>query len=245
LNELPMAGVAPVPPLLATGEIELLGRMPWSSNATFLAKVVGPAGSSPAEHLAIYKPRAGERELWDFPDGLFRRERAAYVLSEALGWALVPPTVLRDGPHGEGSLQLFVEHDPEQHYFPLVESGDEDLLDQFRRLCAFDIVCNNTDRKSGHCLLDADRHIWAIDNGLAFHAEFKLRTVIWDFAGDELPPAIADDLCALLDAGLPPALAELLDPFERDAVRTRARALLLDRHFPVDPTGRRWPWPLV
>ena len=247
-----MAGAAvPVPPLLARGEIELMGRMPWSSNATFLAKLTPPSGpcetedGTPIAALAIYKPRLGERELWDFPDGLFKRELAAYLLSEAFGWGLVPPTVVRDGPHGEGSLQWFIEHDPDDHYFPMVEEGEPDLVEQLRRLCAFDVVCNNTDRKSGHCLLDADRHIWAIDNGLAFHAEFKLRTVIWDFAGDDLPDDVIDGLEVFLDTGLPAEVAELLDPFERDAVMTRAQALLHEGRFPIDPTGRRWPWPLV
>jgi uncharacterized repeat protein (TIGR03843 family) len=183
--------------------------------------------------------------LWDFPGGLYRRERAAYVLAEALGWALVPPTVIREGPLGEGSLQLFVEHDPDQHYLALVEDGPAALLDQFRRLCAFDVLCNNTDRKSGHCLLDADEHVWAIDNGLASHSEFKLRTVIWDFAGEQLPGDVADDLAALVASGLPAELSDLLDPFERDAVLTRAGALVAEGEFPVDPTGRRWPWPLV
>lgn len=235
------ADSAPVPPILADGEIELVGRMPWSSNATFLAKVL----ADDAEQLAIYKPHRGERELWDFPDGLFKREAAAYELSEALGWRLVPPTVVREGPLGEGSLQLFVEHDPDEHYFPLVEEGDEAVLAQLRRMCAFDIVANNTDRKSGHCLLDADRHVWGIDNGLAFHAEFKLRTVIWDFAGDPLPIDVCENVSGFLDRPLPVELVELLSPFERDAMKTRARALLQDGRFPIDPTGRRWPWPLV
>lgn len=241
-----MSGVAhravPVPPVIAEGDVELLGRMPWSSNATFLTRLSLPGCD---DQLAIYKPGRGERELWDFPGGLYKREVAAYVLSEMLGWALVPPTVLRDGPIGEGSFQGFVEHDPNDHYFPMVETGDEDLVSQFRRLCAFDILINNTDRKSGHCLLDEKGHVWAIDNGLAFHAEFKLRTVIWDFAGDDLPQSIGEDLSRFLDDPLPDALCELLDPFERDAVRTRARALRQEGRFPSDPTGRRWPWPLV
>ncbi len=237
----------PVPSPLAEGEIEVLGRMPWSSNATFLVKLHGRREDLAEEEasLAVYKPQRGERELWDFPSGLYKRERAAYLLSEALGWALVPPTVIRQGPLGEGSLQLFIEHDPEQHYFPLYEAASEDLLHQFRRLCAFDLLCNNTDRKSGHCLLDRDGHVWAIDNALAFHAEFKLRTVIWDFAGDALPADISEDIEALMRDGLPRELGTLLDAFERDAVCVRARALLEDGRFPTDPTGRRWPWPLV
>ena len=143
---------------------------------------------------AVYKPARGERSLWDFPDGLYRREVAAYELSEALGWGLVPPTVVRDdGPFGPGSLQLFVEADYEQHYFTLLDDGghDEDVL---RAICAFDIVANNADRKSGHVLRGPDGRLWAIDHGLCFHRQPKLRTVIWDFADEAVPgePILAD-----------------------------------------------------
>jgi uncharacterized repeat protein (TIGR03843 family) len=226
--------------ILVEGELELLGRMPWSSNATFLVE-----GCLDGEtNRAIYKPRRGEQPLWDFPDGLYQREVASYELSQALGWELVPLTVGRtDAPLGTGSLQRFVDADFQQHYFTLLD--DESLHDDFRRLCAFDILSNNTDRKSGHVLIDGDRHIWAIDNGLSFHREMKLRTVIWDFAGEEIPDAVLDDVTRLVDDGLPDALAALLDPFERDATLTRARALLTERRFPVDTTGRRHPWPLV
>jgi uncharacterized repeat protein (TIGR03843 family) len=226
--------------ILVDGELELLGRMPWSSNATFLVE-----GCLDGEaHRAIYKPRRGEQPLWDFPDGLYQREIASYELSRALGWELVPLTVGRtDAPLGTGSVQRFVDADFAQHYFTLLD--DERLHDDFRRLCAFDIVSNNTDRKSGHVLIDGDRHIWAIDNGLSFHRELKLRTVIWDFAGEDIPDAVLDDVTRLVDDGLPDALAALLDPFERDATLTRARALLTERRFPVDTTGRRHPWPLV
>ena len=226
--------------ILVEGELELLGRMPWSSNATFLVEGCLDDGAS----RAIYKPRRGEQPLWDFPDGLYQREVASYELSQALGWGLVPLTVGRDdAPLGTGSLQRFVDADFEQHYFTLLD--DESLHDDFRRLCAFDILSNNTDRKSGHVLIDGNRRIWAIDNGLSFHREFKLRTVIWDFAGEEIPDAVLDDVTRLVDGGLPDALAALLDPFERDATLTRARALLRERRFPVDTTGRRHPWPLV
>jgi uncharacterized repeat protein (TIGR03843 family) len=227
--------------LLRCGDVELLGRMPWSSNATFLAKVA--AGRH--EIHAIYKPHRGERPLWDFPSGLWRREVAAFELSETLGWRLVPPTVLRDGPLGEGSLQQFVHVDHDDHYFTMLEEGDETLLDQLRAMCCFDLIANNTDRKSGHCLLDAARHVWGIDHGLAFHAEFKLRTVIWDFAGEPIPQPLLDDVARLLDRGLPAAFDDLLDPFERDAVCTRARAVLAEGVFPVDRSGRAYPWPLV
>ena len=226
--------------LLHHGEIEILGRMPWSSNATYLCVLT--CGED--EIRAIYKPRQGERPLWDFPSGLDHREAAAYELSEALGWDLVPMTILREGPLGTGSLQRFVEADLEQHYFTLYE--DEANHDQLRSMCAFDLVGNNTDRKSGHCLLGLDGRIQGIDHGLMFHQEFKLRTVIWEFGGEEIPAPLLEDIAALAEAdALPDPLACLLDPFERDAVRTRAQAVVRAGHFPIDQSGRRYPWPLV
>jgi uncharacterized repeat protein (TIGR03843 family) len=226
--------------LLERGDVTLQGRMPWSSNRTLLVELCLDAA---AAH-AVYKPARGERPLWDFPNGLYQREIAAYELSEGLGWDLVPLTVERtDAPLGEGSLQWFVDADFEQHYFTLVE--EEQWRPQLERICAFDLLVNNTDRKSGHCLLDADGHIWAIDNGLSFHAEFKLRTVIWEFAGDPIPDAILERVEQLLEKGLPDGVARYLDAFERDAMLTRARAMLREAHFPVDETGRRYPWPLV
>ena len=226
--------------LLLRGELAVKGRMPWSSNGTYLVDVC--LGSRSTQ--AVYKPYRGERPLWDFPDGLYKREVAAYELSEALGWNLVPGTVLRaEGPMGEGSLQQFVPADFEQHYFTLYESGG--YTGQLQAMCVFDLLANNTDRKSGHCLLGPDGHIWGIDNGLTFHREFKLRTVIWEFGGEPIPSELLDGVARLVDAGLPPPLAGLLDPFERDAVLTRSRAVLADGRFPVDHTGRRYPWPPV
>jgi uncharacterized repeat protein (TIGR03843 family) len=224
---------------LLHGEVEVLGRMPWSSNATYLCEV--SCGTDVVR--AIYKPRRGERPLWDFPSGLDHREVAAYELSEALGWNLVPLTILRDGPLGVGSVQRFVDADFEQHYFTLYE--DDATHDQLRAMCAFDLVGNNTDRKSGHCLLGRDGRIHGIDHGLMFHHEFKLRTVIWEFGGQEIPDDILESVAALAEAELPDPLAALLDPLERDAVRNRARALVRAGCFPVDETGRRYPWPLV
>jgi uncharacterized repeat protein (TIGR03843 family) len=225
--------------LLEHGELEVLGRMPWSSNATYLCDL--RCGDETMR--AVYKPRRGERPLWDFPSGLDHREVAAYELSSALGWDLVPRTILRDGPLGSGSVQAFVDADFEQHYFTLYE--DEANHDALRAMCAFDLIGNNTDRKSGHVLLGVDGHIVGIDHGLMFHHEFKLRTVIWEFGGESVPARLMEAADSLASSELPDPLAALLDPFERDGVRTRARALVDAGHFPIDGTGRRYPWPLV
>ncbi len=228
--------------LLIGGDIAIKGRMPWSSNGTFLVEVC----DGTAVTLAVYKPHRGERPLWDFPDGLYKREVAAYRLSKALGWHVVPVTVLREeAPMGPGSLQQFVAADFEQHYFTLQEEETGRWHDQLRRICVFDLLANSTDRKSGHLLLGEDGHIYAIDNGLSFHAEFKLRTVIWEFGGEPIDRQLIDDVDAFVQAGLPDDLAVLLDPFERDALLTRARAVISSGTFPIDGTGRRYPWPLV
>lgn len=225
--------------MLVEGDLEVLGRMPWSSNATFLVEACHEGVTT----RGVYKPARGERPLWDFPSGLYTREVAAFRLSAWLGWDLVPYTVVRDGPLGVGSVQAFVDADFDEHYFTLFEAGRN--LDELRRICAFDLVANNTDRKSGHCLLGTDGQVHAIDNGLSFHREFKLRTVIWDFAGEPIPDDIVRDVARLADHGAPDELDGLLDRFELDAVRARARALAEAATFPADPTGQRWPWPLV
>lgn len=234
--------VAPEVPdrLLSEGEIEVEGRMPWSSNTTLLVTVHDDTASA----RAIYKPGRGERPLHDFPPGLYLRELAAFELSSWLGWHLVPATVLRrDAPLGPGSLQRFVEADYDAHYFTLYE--DPGFHDQLRRVCLFDLLANNTDRKGGHCLLDTDGRIWAIDNGLSFHHQFKLRTVIWEFAGEPIPEDLLVDVARLHEDGPPPALVPLLDTFELDALMTRAGAILTTPTFPEDTTGHRYPWPLV
>ena len=226
--------------LLRDGDLELRGRMPYSSNATFLVDVCHQGLAA----QAIYKPVRGERPLWDFPSGLAHREEAAFLVDNSLGWDLVPPTVIRhEAPLDRGSLQLFIPSHFEQHYFTLRELDQH--IQAFQRLCALDVVINNTDRKSGHCLLGTDGSIWAIDNGLSFHHEFKLRTVLWDFEGEDLPGEIRNDLLALLERGLPDALSDDFTPFERDATTTRARALAVNGSFPLDRDGHRWPWPLV
>lgn len=226
--------------LLRSGSIEVLGAMPWSSNGTFLVRVLDGDDHLPA----VYKPERGERPLWDFPCGLWRREVAASLLSDRLGFDLVPPTVRReDAPLGVGSLQAFVPARFAEHYFTI--HTDEALRPSLRRLCAFDLVINSADRKSGHCLLDEDGRLWAIDNGLSFHSEFKVRTVIWDFAGEDVPDDVLRALDDLLGDGLPAEIDELLDREEREALRDRAGAVLASGRFPHDPTGRRVPWPLV
>jgi hypothetical protein len=228
--------------LLRDAELELVGRMPWSSNATFLASV----GDERGELLAIYKPRQGERPLWDFRTGtLCQREVAAYAVSQAVGWEIVPDTVLRDGPLGIGSVQRFVDHDPEEHYFTLLSEHEAEL----RRFCAFDIVANNTDRKGGHCLHDqANDVIVGIDHGLCFHDEYKLRTVIWEYAGERLPAEAADDVCRVVaelhDGPVHERLAALLDEEELDALDRRAQ-VLLERGLPLPGDWHSTPWPLV
>lgn len=225
--------------LLVRGAITVKGRLPGSSNVTLLVELSfeGEAG------LGVYKPVRGERPLWDFPAGLFKREIAAWELSESLGWGLVPRTVRREGPLGEGALQRFIHADFEQHYFTMRE--DEAHHARLRRICAFDLITNNADRKSGHCLLAPDGAIYAIDNGLCFHVEPKLRTVIWDFAGEPLPSEIVEDLSRLLARGAPRALAKLLEPPECATLLARTRALVEAGHFPSDELGYRYPWPLV
>ena len=223
---------------LAEGELEVLGRIPWASNATLLARV----RHRELEGLAVYKPVRGERPLWDFPSGtLYRREVAAYLVSEQLGWRLVPPTLVRDGPLGVGSLQLYVDADAEVTAFELLAAGNAAL----RRIAAFDVVTNNADRKAGHCLLGEDEHVWAIDHGLCFHVEPKLRTVLWDLAGHRLAAADVADLEALAAEAAGGGLDGLLDADEVAALGERALALARVGTLPAPGSGRAYPWPLV
>lgn len=221
-----------------------IGLMRWGTNYTFLVNVQ----YNDVMFMAIYKPRVGERPLWDFPDGtLCQREAAAWVISEALGWRYVPPTVLRDGPRGMGSVQVFVEHDPQRHYFTF----DEAHTEQIKQLAVFDVIVNNADRKGGHCLLDVDNRVWAIDHGLTFHSMNKLRTVIWEYAGQPLDADVLADvqkLCEKLDSPEDPtikALAGLLDHSETQALRARVRRLLRQKVYPMPGPGPNRPWPAV
>lgn len=230
--------------LLDNGHVEVLGLLPYSSNYTFLARV----GEANDVVSAVYKPRRGERPLWDFPTGtLAARERAAFLVAEGAGWPIVPPTVLRsDGPLGDGSLQLFIEHDPDRHFFVLME----ERLEDFMRFAAFDVVINNADRKAGHVLEDENGKLWAVDHGVAFHEEPKLRTVIWSFADQPLGDVLRADLETLGAAlaeerGLGGELGRLLSTREAAATLARVEALLVEDRFPSPGVDRPLPWPLI
>lgn len=232
---------------LQHGELELKGQFMLGSNYTFLVNVRHAGHDYPA----VYKPLRGEQPLWDFPDNsLAPREVAAYLVSEALGFHLVPYTTLRDdGPfYGRGSLQQFVDYDPDYHYFNFSEMDKGRL----RPVVLFDLLINNADRKGSHVLIEKGTgKLWAIDHGLCFHREDKLRTVLWDFAGEPIP----DDLLTCVEslpgqlasgADLQSALKPYLEPRELSALAVRARALLRSRLFPLRPRDRRaYPYPPV
>jgi hypothetical protein len=195
-----------------------------------------------AETLAVYKPRRGERPLWDFSTGtLCLREFAAWVVDRALGWQLVPPTVLRDGPAGYGAVQLFIEAEEETDPRELLESCPEEL----KKIAVFDVLVNNADRKGGHLVQDERGHVWSVDHGICFHAEDKLRTVIWVFEGERVPaPLLADVESMCADDQMWTSLGELLDSDEIDALHMRADGLLRTGRFPSPGPGRRHvPWP--
>jgi hypothetical protein len=233
--------------LLREGSLTLHGLLPWSSNYTFLGEVSGSEGKA----YAVYKPSRGERPLWDFPRGsLAKREAAAYILSRALNWDLVPPTVVRRGPHGPGSVQLFVNADQDAHFFSFRD--DPAYRSALQALALFDVVANNADRKGGHCLSLGAGCVVAIDQGLCFSVEPKLRTVIWDFVGEPIPASLASDLervqAELRSAGGPLVadLGRLLSRSELGALLQRIESLLEAGCFPEPlPDRRPYPWPLV
>ena len=232
--------------LLADSPLTVHGRIVNASNGTMLVQA-----DDGEDVLAVYKPQAGERPLWDFPFGtLHLREVAAYEVSAHLGWEVVPPTILRDGPFGPGSVQLFIDHDPRRHYFVLVDDAAHD--EALARMAAFDLVVNNADRKGGHVLLAPDGHIWGCDHGLTFHEQTKLRTVIWDFGGVALPPAWIEDLHRLsTDLSAPQSrlaarLRDLLDRDEIAILARRALALAKAGQLPdLDEDERPYPWPPI
>lgn len=238
--------------LLQNGDIDLEGLLPWSSNYTFLARV----HQDDAETLAVYKPRQGERPLWDFTQGtLCQRERAAYLVSEVIGWGVVPTTVMREGPHGVGSLQLFIEHDPECHYFTF--EGETAFRTQLQQIALLDIVINNADRKGGHILLQESENgtnearLWAIDHGVCFHSQYKLRTVVWEFAGTPIPDELRADLEGLRSKLLSESstnaidLKKQLDESELVALLKRVDQLTKHGLFLEPGPSRHYPWPPV
>jgi hypothetical protein len=231
--------------LLNCGSIrEEHGMLRWSSNYTFLVSVADGDLTS----MAVYKPQRGERPLWDFPDGtLCYREVAAYVVSDALHWQIVPPTTLRDGPRGIGSVQYYIQNNPDVNYFSL----DDAFAAQLMRFAAFDYIINNADRKGGHVLLAADGHLWGIDHGIGFHTAPKLRTVIWDFAGKAIPDHLLMDIQRVYGevddtrCRTRLELDKLLADAEVGALRARMRRLMQRREYPRPGPGPNYPWPPV
>ncbi len=233
--------------LLTRGEMSEQGLLPYSSNHSFLVTATYNGMTLPA----VYKPRRGENPLWDFERGtLCQRETAAYTVSSVLGWNLVPPTVLRDGKHGVGSVQLFISSSNHKHYFTVQE--DARFVKTLRQLALFDFVINNADRKSGHCLIGEDDRLWAIDHGICFHTEYKLRTVIWEFSDSPIDAELLNDLktfYAMLkdeSSQLAQALCQLLTSAERAAMMARTQILLRKQTFTAPETHRRnYPWPPI
>lgn len=234
--------------MLLEGDIELQGLFSWSSNYTFLTTLTRPPG--PETLPAVYKPCEGERPLWDFPEGsLCQREFATYLVSLILGWPSIPPVVFREeGPHGPGSLQLFIDADFEAHYFTMRQHST--FTAEFRRMALFDFVVNNADRKGGHCLKDKQGNIWAIDHGLTFHADRKLRTVIWEFSDEAIPPPLQEDLRrlqSLLNESpeLCHVFEKILSPAEIQAFQRRINLLLKTGSFPEWHPGHNVPYPPI
>lgn len=249
---------------LRTAELSILGRFATASNATLLCWLCddgAPPHTGIAEgeidvteldpaRLCIYKPRRGEAPLWDFPQGtLYRREVAAYEVDRLLGWGLVPLTVVReDGPFGRGAVQRYVSHDPDRHYFWMLEQGPAGLLSQLHRMVLFDVVIDNADRKGGHVLLGADEQVWLVDHGVSFNVQRKLRTVAWQFAGEPVPAGPRADierLHSLLVAedDDTATLRSLLAPAEIDRLVARCAAAAAMAVFPQPLGPRPYPWP--
>jgi hypothetical protein len=226
--------------LLRTGRLSVEGRLVDASNTTLYCSLSRDGIAA----ACVYKPVRGERPLWDFPDGtLAAREAAAYVVSTALGWNVVPPTVLRDGPFGEGMVQLWIDGDEAVDLGRLIRADRVPL----RRMAVFDAVVNNADRKGGHLIPVPGGHVYGVDHGVSFHAQDKLRTVLWSWAGDPLPDEAVEALSELraeLEGPLEAALGALLTRREVTAVKRRVDRLLARRRYP-EPAGD-WPavpWP--
>jgi len=231
--------------ILEKGQISITGEFLWGSNYTFAVEI--SLGDQIIQ--GVYKPTRGERPLWDFPRAtLAHREVAAFLVSEALGWSFVPPTTYRhDGPIGPGSLQVHIEHDPEYNYFSFSKAD----VQRLRPVAVFDYLINNADRKGSHILIDPDGKMWLIDHGISFHQEQKLRTVIWDFAGETLPEQICSDLVNFQqqlqeDSSFREKLSQYLVTQEIEALRKRSQFLTGTKTFPdPHPNRRPYPWPPV
>ncbi|WP_298209737.1 phosphatidylinositol kinase [Ferrimicrobium sp.] len=222
---------------LTASEVKILGRIEASSNGALLVELE-------SGRRGIYKPESLERPLWDFTAGLYRRERASYLLARQLMLDFIPPIVVRDDlPLGRGSLQSFIDADFNLHYFDLYDEAD--LRDRFIEIAAFDMVANNADRKAGHLLLDQRRHLWGIDNALCFHAEPKLRTVIWEFGGAPVDQTLLDAMTQAADH-LDPEFTQLLSQRERRTLMHRLRVVASMRELiDLDVDERPYPWPLI
>lgn len=218
---------------LLRGEIVECKLVPWGSNYTFAVVLRDPSGAE-NDTIGIYKPRAGEAPLWDFPDDtLYQREYAAFLLSHHLGWRFIPETVIRDGPHGVGTVQRYIEPEPNVHYFTL--RGElEQHRDELQRMALFDIIANNADRKAGHCFVGRDDgRVWGIDHGLTFNVQPKLRTVIWEFCGEPIPDPLRAQLQTLSsDPQLDKLLRPHLEALEIRALQGRAARLADAGVFP-------------
>lgn len=229
--------------ILQKGSLKIDGEFLWGSNYTYAIQVT----YHQTNLMGVYKPTRGERPLWDFPSSsLAGREVAAYLVSEALGWRFVPPTVYRkDAPMGPGSIQQYIQHDSQYHYFNLTSTDRQRL----KPAVLFDLLINNADRKGSHVLFDPSGKMWLIDHGICFHRENKLRTVIWDFAGETIP----EDLCFAIvqfrqkltpGSELEIILRKYLTPEEITAITKRTDSLLRNGHFPEPrPNHRPYPWP--
>jgi hypothetical protein len=247
----PSADLLPFDPtgtleILREGDLEVLGRLLASTNQALFCRVTRPCPDpEPASIVdAIYKPIRGERPLDDFPDGtLCRREVAAHLVSESTGWAIVPPTVMREGPFGEGMVQLWIDVDEAVDVVGLVIDDDPRL----RRIAIYDVIVNNTDRKGGHLLPVRGGHIFGVDHGVCFSPVPKLRTVLWGWRGErleadelEVVERVRDDLDGVLGA----RLLKLLDPIEVETTARRADRLLRTGRFPMpSPNWPAVPWP--
>ena len=223
--------------VICNGEIVSCELAPVGSNYTFLVQLQLGDDTS----LGIYKPRDGESPLWDFPRGtLYKREYAAYLLSQILGWDFIPFTIIRDGPYGIGTVQRFVEHDPKQNYYTLTD----DSAAQLKTIACFDLIANSTDRKPNHLILDVGGKLWSIDHGLTFHADTKIRTVIWDFSGESIPERLLSDLRNLgvqlqNPEGRLKELLQQLQSEEATALERRIDWILTEGAYPGLPDRHR------